>query len=432
MLETIREYALEQLEASGEGETVRRRHALAFLTLAEEIRDAFWRCAPGAWWDRLTPEHENFRAALTWFLERQEIDPALRLATALEPLWWVLGHHNEGRRWLDRALAPGDGSPSPARTEARIVASRLAFIQGDYAAATRHAEAALARARAIGDREATGDALFALSYVALDKNEIATAVALNTEALALFRAIGHRAKTALTLRQLADLGARAEAPAMLEEALALFRAAAPSPLMAATMSTFGRVLLDGDEPARAFDLFRESLVLRAEIGDRWGLPYSLKGLAAIAFLSGRPEQAARLYGAADAVHETIGVAVTREHRPHNERYLARVRAALTEGAFAAAWTAGQAMALEEAVAEALSVTLAPVGEPSPGPATHGLSSRELEVLRLVGDGLSNREVAAALFIGQGTVRAHLTNIFAKLDVGSRTAATAAARRRGLL
>jgi excisionase family DNA binding protein len=432
MLETIREFALEQLDASGEAGTVRRSHAFAFLALAEEIRDAFWRCAPGAWWDRLAPEHENFRVALTWLMAGGEIDLAQRLTSALEPLWWVLGHHNEGRRWLDRALASGEGEPSPARTEALIVASRLAFIQGDYGAARRHAEAALSRARAIGDRETTGDALFVLSFVALDENELATARALDAEALALFRAIGHRAKTALTLRQLADLGDRAQAPAMLEEALALLRAAAPSPFLAATMSTFGRVLLDRDDPARAFDLFHESLVLRAEIGDRWGLPYSLKGLAAIAFLNGRPDQAARLYGAADAAHETIGVAMTREHRPHNERNLVRVRAALTADAFAAAWAAGQALTLEQAIAEALAVTLDRAGEPSSGAEQQPLSSRELEVLRLVADGLSNREVAAALYIGQGTVRAHLTNVYGKLDVGSRTAAVAAARRRGLL
>ncbi len=121
-----------------------------------------------------------------------------------------------------------------------------------------------------------------------------------------------------------------------------------------------------------------------------------------------------------------------EHRAHYERDLARVRAALTADAFAAAWVTGRSLVPEQAIAEALSMTVGAASEMPTGVENHGLSPRELEFLRLIADGLSDRAVAETLFIGQGTVRSHLTNIFGKLAVGSRTAAIAAARRLGLL
>jgi non-specific serine/threonine protein kinase len=432
MLETVREFGLERLEASGEAESIRRNHALVFLALAEAIRDAFWHGASDAWWARLPPEHENCRVALAWTLARGETDLALRLASALEPLWWVLGHHGEGRQWLDRALDLDDGEPSLSRVRALVVASRLACFLGDLGSAGQRAEAARAQARAIGDQEGTGHALFQLAFVAVQRNEVDLATELELEALALFRAVGHRAMAAYTLRHLADFGDPARAPALLEEALELFRAAGHASGTAAALSTLGRVLLERGDIARAFDLVRESLTLRVEMQDRWGLPLSVEGMAAIAAGTGRPDQAVCLYGAAATLRETIGVAIVWEHRARYERNLARLRAALSAEAFAEAWAAGRSLTPEQAIAEALTVTLDRAGETTPGADTYGLSQRELDVLRLVADGRSDREIAAALFVGPATVRTHLTNAFGKLGVGSRTAAVAAARRLGFL
>jgi non-specific serine/threonine protein kinase len=431
MLETIREYALERLEESGEAGAVRRRHALAFLSVAEQTNRVFWHGLPGAWWDRLAPDHENMRAALTWMVEGGSPESALRLASALEPLWWVLGHYREGRRWLDRALEAAPVEPSSNRVRALVVATRLASFQGDDASARRHAQEALTQARAIGYQEGIADALYILGHVAFNADDVETALTLEREALARFRAAGHRIKAAHTLRLLAALD-HAQAEDLLAEALSMFRASGHAPGTAATLSTLGRVLLERGDVAQAFDRFRESLALRLEVGDRWGLPFSLHGLALVARASGKPEQAARLYGAIDALQESLGVAIAREIRGPYERDLARVRSALTAERFAAEWAAGRSLPLEQAVAEASGVTPRQAASAAADASFHDLSPREVGVLRLVAAGRSNREIADTLFISVPTVKRHMTNILRKLGVSSRSAATAYARARELV
>jgi DNA-binding NarL/FixJ family response regulator len=152
-------------------------------------------------------------------------------------------------------------------------------------------------------------------------------------------------------------------------------------------------------------------------------------------MTGQPERAARLYGAAEALREAIGIPLPPYHRPEYEREVAVTREALGEDRFAAAYAAGRALSIDEAVAEALAGTVPE--EPDPGrttyaePALAGLSSRELEVLRLLTAGRSNQDIADALYISLPTVKVHITHIFAKLGVDSRLAAATYAHRHGL-
>jgi DNA-binding CsgD family transcriptional regulator len=162
-------------------------------------------------------------------------------------------------------------------------------------------------------------------------------------------------------------------------------------------------------------------------------------VAVVAIGAGEYESAARWFGAADIVAQMHGTPFALPDGPQFEGAIATVRAALGEDRFVAAWAAGRALTHEEAVSQARSFLatayLAPdsAGGDAPDPGKeHGLTYREMEVLQLVADGRSERDIADTLFIGPSTVRTHLTSIFAKLDVNSRTAAVAAARRRGIL
>jgi DNA-binding NarL/FixJ family response regulator len=174
-------------------------------------------------------------------------------------------------------------------------------------------------------------------------------------------------------------------------------------------------------------------------GDRRFFAGILAGFAGLVAACGQPERAARLCGAAAALVDAVGVTLSPAGQTSFERATASARAGLDDATFLAAMAAGRAMTPADVLAEVAAELLLSPERQAPehggqrGPGTSiALTARELDVLRLVADGLSDREVAEVLFVVPGTVRAHLANAFGKLGVGSRTAAVAAARRHGLL
>ena len=143
MLETIREFAREQLDASGETEETRRRHANFYLEFGETMAARLGGAAMAETLTRLATELPNLRAALDWSLEPGgDADSGLRLATALSPFWRFRGHLSEGRRWLDTALAAGP-IPMTTRIDGLVAAAEVAIFQGEYAAALRLGQEAL-------------------------------------------------------------------------------------------------------------------------------------------------------------------------------------------------------------------------------------------------------------------------------------------------
>ena len=173
-----------------------------------------------------------------------------------------------------------------------------------------------------------------------------------------------------------------------------------------------------------------------ELGDRWSCARTVEDVAWLALEEGQVAEAVRLLGAADVRYKAEGVPLAEAHHAPGEPALADVRAALGESAFAAAWAAGRALALEEALDLALAllgaVSTPPAKEAEKEPAdATGLTGREREVLRLLSQGLTDRQIADALFISPRTVNYHVTNLLAKLGLTSRTAAAAYATRHGL-
>ena len=438
MLETVREYALDRLEASGEAEAMRARHAAYFTGRAEACGPYIWlQPDTGGTVGQLDAEQDNLRAALTWASEHDEGETFLRIAAALNSYWALGGLLVEGRTWLERALSVSENAPAPIRTAVVLACAWVARHQGDHGRARALGEEGLALAREQGDTTALAFALTLLGYVAEDQGRHARARVFHKEALALGRCLSEPAWAAFSMRNLGKqalfAGDHETAERELEEALALFQREGHRYGAAVVLSELGGIALDRGESARAAALWQERLGLAWE---PQGLRYCLEGLARIAAARRMMGETARLLGAAEAERERQGMALYPRQVSSHERIVADARRALGEAAFAAAWAEGRRLSPFEARAEAVGVAEATAATSEPGTTpddvNHGLTPRELEVLRLVADGSSDREIAKALFIGPATVRTHLANAFAKLEVGSRTAAVAAARRLGIL
>jgi len=438
MLETVREFGLECLAASGEGEAVRERHAAYFVARAEAL-GAFlpWQPDTAGAVRRLDIERDNLRAALEWASTRDAVTTFLRLAAALHQYWVLTGRLVEGRAWLDRAVDVSERAPARLRAAVMCADAWIAQSQGDHARAEELSEVGLELSRTEGDVTAIVFALTVLGFAAEGEGRFARARALYMEALALGRQLGNPGWMAWSMRNLGNQarfsGDFQTAERELTEAHALFRGAGYDFGAAVALSEIASIALRRREYARAAELWHERLSLS---WDDMGLRWCLEGLAEVALASGEARWAARLFGAAETHRERLGVVLKPRQVSGYEQAVANARATLGVEAFDALWVEGRRLSSDEARAEAVRVAdaiQAALGStPDHDMGQHGLSPRELDVLRLVADGHSDREVAETLFVGPATVRTHLTSIFGKLGVGSRTAAVAAARRLGIL
>jgi predicted ATPase/DNA-binding CsgD family transcriptional regulator len=440
MLETVREYGLEQLAASDELAAARREHALHFLALAERAAPAWWGPAPGAWLDRLEAERDNLREALAWTRGEHATEFSCRLASALHWFWRSRGPVGEGRRWTE-ALLEGTVEVAPTlRASLLFAAADLAMTQGEFAWAAELFEASIVLARELGDWPTLAHALGLRGATAVYEGQLDLGEEFVVQAVDVARAIGvpfWRAWGPTILASIARArGEHARATALLAESNSLCHAEHIAWPTALNLSVMGEIATDLGELDRAEALGREGLRVAWEIGERRYFAGALAGLARTVAARGDPERGARLYGAVDAVLEATGANLPMTALPSFEPARAAVRMALGEEKFAAAWVAGRALPLPEVLAAAErgadSVFRPAEGERTGRSATpFGLTARELEVLRLVAAGRSNREIAAALFITQRTAATHLTHILAKFGVESRTEAAAWAIRYGL-
>ncbi|HEY7035746.1 MAG TPA: LuxR C-terminal-related transcriptional regulator [Thermomicrobiales bacterium] len=438
MYETIREFAMERLAASGEEAAVRNTHARYYLSLAERAKAA--RFLPVETWEsRVEIEHPNVLAAVDW-LEASGDDAALaRLCVAMATQWHHHGHLTAVRPALQRALARTAGPPA---TRARLLLA-TGRIEG-YGENQRLAAASLDEAvplfRVLDDGGSLAMALLVRGDIACRLGDPERAEATLTEALVWYRAHGSPNDVAWTIGRLGiAVGLRGDldrAAALLDAAAAVFRREGVHFGAAHMLNRLARTYLDRGEPARAAARLAEGLELSWAGGYRVELVWCFASAARLAAGRGQPAAAARLFGAEAALRVTLGEPLPEAERAGHDAVVARARAALPAEAFAAAWAAGEALPLAEAVAEARALVAeqapsAPV-PPRPTGSAGPLTPREREVLRLIVAGRSNAEIADALFISERTAENHVQHIRAKLGASSRTESAVYAVRNGLV
>ena len=357
MLETIREYGLEQLDTVGEAEETRRRHADVFLVLAEEAEPTLWG-QPGIkdWLARLEAEHDNIRAALAWSLEQDPV-LALRLAGAVWRFWMQLGQIADAWNWLQRALAGADTVDVAACGKAQLGLAKLAWIQGEFDLSAARAEESLASWRSVDNPLGIARSLTMMADAAGDSGQHELARTIYEEALALCRDIDDRNGVSRVLNNLGIeflmSGDSARAAALYREALELARLADDPIGVITSLANLGEASRELGNLTEACGMCIESLMLSRDYGDKLLSVENLQGLGIIAALAHQPAKAARLLGAAEAESEVIGFVLQESTRPAYERAVNAARASLGEEAFGAAWNAGRISSFEDAIAEAL-------------------------------------------------------------------------------
>jgi predicted ATPase/DNA-binding CsgD family transcriptional regulator len=468
MLETIREYASEVLDASTEAEDVRRAHADHYLRLTQAAAPGLAASDQALWRATLETDHDNLRAALRFSLDAGDAATALQLCALLWRFWFERGYLSEGRLWLDESLAAASEA-SPARARALSGNGLLAHYQGDYDRAEELCRDAFELSRALEDAKGIAEAYTGLALVRRTRGDYPEAETLFREALAVYERLGEEEGIARTLDRLAmnlvvagdddrarplferslDLhrrlgdahgialglyglsvtrpaGAHVAARAQGAESLDILRAVGDR-------RTFGKVLwnvadIDADlgDAELAAAQFEESLTLFVEFGDRWFSGLVLESAAFLAAGVGDAERTVSLLGAADAIWAALEVPLMARLRVRHDRVLAEASTRLGADRFAAAWEEGRGLPVGATVE-----LVAAVGARSGTGAPDGLTPREIEVLGMVAKGLTDADVAEHLVVSLRTVHAHLRSIYRKLDVHTRSAATRYALEHGL-
>jgi predicted ATPase/class 3 adenylate cyclase len=362
MLQTIRDFAAEQLEESGEALLIRDRHLKAFITLAQQAQPQLFGPRRKEWLDRLEEDNDNFRAALEWAVATGDAQQAMSLSGSFWRFWQMRGHIHEGRARLGQILSlPTSGEFPKERLAALEAAGGLAYWQADMEGAQHFYDDCLALTRQVGDRRAIANAIYNDAFPMLvNRTNIPRAKVLLEEALPLFRELGDDGGVARTLWGLGNAfyfdKEYAAAKPFLEEAQALFRRSDDRFMLAWSTHTLGLVAVGTGNFVIGKRWFSEALQLFIEAKDVSGITLQLDNLSVIARNDGDPVRATRLAAAAVALQTSTGTGLggllsQREGRSGRE--------GLTEAAAATAWAEGQALTLEEAIAYALDPTALP-------------------------------------------------------------------------
>jgi len=398
LLETVRQYAEHRLIEGGEDTAARWCHADWFLHLAEEAEPPLTGANQKRWLDRLEVEHDNLRAAMTWYAGQEGgSEKRLRLADALSEFWRVRGYLGEGRRWLTEALRCGPDAPASVRARALNNLGSLALFQGDFEAARGWCEESLTLAREAGDTCGIGRALHGLGSVAFYQGSHVVAREKYEECLTAFRQVGDKRGATRALNNLGGMalyqndlaaawdwyeeclslscemgdkqtvsrvllnlgsvaflqGSHDVARERYEESLSLLRDIGDKRDCAYALNNVASIALQQCDFGAARAAFEEGLALFQEVGDRQGDAYVLAGFASLAASQNQSARAGRLWGAAEALRETVGVPLHESDRERYDQEVSGVREALGEAAFAGAWAVGRAMTWGQVVALAL-------------------------------------------------------------------------------
>jgi predicted ATPase/DNA-binding CsgD family transcriptional regulator len=482
MLETIRQYAARRLEESGETPTVHAAHGAYYLSFAERAHTGLEGAEQALWLGRLEHEHDNLRAVLRRTIHGADTRTAARLAALLWPFWYRRGHYDEARAWLEGASAAVVGEPAEAAVTAAVLtgAGVLAFLQCDYGVATERLSKARGLYEEEGDKAGLASTLQRLGSIAREEGRYSDARRMHEESMAISAELGDTAAVAASRDYLGFVawlaGDPARADALCGKAAEEFRAAGLHQETAAAIINQGVAAHLGGDPERgaallqasldismrlryregiawalhelaiivaqddtgtAADMLAESLETHADLGDRWRVASVVETIAEIVIAPADGSLAATLLGASTALRQGLGTPVPLAERPARDACEAMLRASLGQPRFRAAWQRGLTMPSDELTDLAMQALNAvrdsqdlPEQPPTSPLDDYGLTGRERDVLQLLSQGLTNREIASELLISTGTAGVHVSSILRKLGVSSRVQAAAIAQRAG--
>jgi len=473
LLHTVQQYALARLEESGELATVQRAHGEFYLGLAEQARAGLDGADQSRWLQRLAMEQDNLSAALA---RQLPADPEAggRLAAMLWPYWYRRGSYQEARCWLEQATMVGGQMSDGVRADVLTGAGVLAFLQCDYQTAAERLRQAHALYERQGHLAGTATTLQRLGSIAREQGHYAQARRLHQQSLAAWSELGDAAGVAASedylgfvawlegdareaelrcgraveyfeaagRRQeaaaaLVNLGVAAHyagddqgASARLRRALELAREIGYLEGVAWALHELGIIAGTGDPEAAT--MLAESLMIHVQLGDRWRAASVLETIAGRCAGSA-PADAARLLAASHQLRQVLTAPVPPAERPAHDAALASAQAALGAAGFAQRWAEGLSLSLDAAVelARRAPEQLRPGDSAGEAGVRYGLTEREVAVLRLIGEGLSNRQIGQRLFISTGTAAVHVSNILRKLGVTGRVQAATIAHDLGL-
>jgi len=354
MLEVVREYALESLEASGEAEPMLLSHATYFLSLGEEAEPHLQGAEAAKWLNRLEEEHDNLRAALRWSL-KNDVKMAARLAAAIRHLWAVHAHLAEGRRWLEAVLDRDDGTVhTSVKFKLLNWLGLFTLHQGDYEKAYKIFEEALAAGKAAGDRQqiATVDRLF--GGMAFQQGDFVAAKKFHEEGLEISRELKDMKGIAYSLVFLGDIarveGKLAVARPLFEESQVILKQLGDRQASSVNLCNMGSIaFMEGNFEA-GHSYYKESLASALELADKQAISYALDGFAALAAARGNTKQAVQLAGAAEHLRELIDSEPELAERRFRDTYLAKLKAELEETDFTNSYEQGRNLTMEEIMA----------------------------------------------------------------------------------
>ena len=427
MLETIREYAWEKLQASGDTVELRNRHLRYYLSIAEQSQDELLGENQRLWLDRLEREHDNLRAALAWS-RSDEVEPlvSLRLAGALAWFWYFRGYLTEGRTELENALHHAEtelgelsafsvrgvkGETVEANRQMQLVelakvltaSGTLAFLQGDYSHSQRRLEQSLGIWRQLKDARGTAFALTFLARLA-KRNEDPACKSLVEESVELFRQAGEKWGLALSLVLLSEVahdeGEAGRAASLHQESLALYQELGHAWGVALELSSAGQAAMQRGDYIAARGPLEKAVAIQRNVGDKWTLAWTLRSLAGAVRAVGDYQRARALHQESlvifDELQDREGIALATEDL-----------SSLTS-------------LMNGSVSEA---EVPPSEQLNSSSADGGLTKREVEVLRLLAEGLADAQIAERLSVSVRTVNAHVRSIYSKVGVATRSAAT---------
>jgi DNA-binding NarL/FixJ family response regulator len=445
MLEPIRQFAVEQLTTHGTAPTMHDRHASFFLALAEQAAPLLQSAQQVEWLAVLEREHSNLRAAMTWFLTKPDLDRASRLCWALWLFMWMRGHLAEGRRWVEQMLPQRAAAVPDVRGRILLAAMVIGFGQGAYAWAASFIDECLSLYQDLNDPLSLAHAtsMAGLNYAGIQQYD--TAEPMMDLGVQRYLAVSATWNAAMLLNFWSAIprnrGDYVAAKRLTEQALALAQQHGDRVTMYSSLYNLASIAQAQGVYTDALYHFRAALALAVEIRDGGNMVSCLEGIAAVRAAQGDVASAAQLWGAAEALLERNEAAVYSyvPDRSHYAQFIDRARRLVPAERWSSLWNAGRTQRLDQTLVLAQhdeSIVADYPSVPSDGlmiaETGEFLTPRELDVLRLIGQGLRNRMIAERLVISEKTVQNHISNIFAKLQVNDRSEAIIWASQRNLI